>query len=313
MIEKTIAFDLGGTNTRAAIVGVDGSISDRVSIPTPRHRSAGDFLDDVAAVALDLKSKADAGCIGFGVAAVVDSKRNRLLSSPNISQLNEIDLVGDLKERTGLDVFLENDATAAAVGEHWLGAGKGSEQMICITLGTGVGGGLVLDGKPFYGADGSAGEIGHVCVDIDGYPCGCGSSGCLEQYASGTALVRIAKELVSRFPDSELHSRFDFEPKDVFTAGINGDAAAIETFKIMGTYLGVAIGGLVNLLNPEVIVITGGVSAGWELFIPFAKDEMLKRAFQQPAERVKIVRGTLKDDAGVLGAAKRAFTCKGFS
>jgi glucokinase len=313
MIEKTIAFDLGGTNTRAAIVGGDGSIENRVSIPTPRHRSAADFLDDVAEVALNLKDKADVKCIGFGVAAVVDSRKNRLLSSPNISQLNEIDLVSDLKERTGLDVFLENDATAATIGEHWLGAGRGSEQMICITLGTGVGGGLVFEGKPYYGADGSAGEIGHVCVDIDGHPCGCGSHGCLEQYSSGTALVRITKELLPKFPGSNLHSRFEFEPKDVFEAGIAGDEAAIAAFRTMGVYLGVAVAGLVNLLNPEVIVITGGVAAGWALFIPSTKDEMFKRAFQQPAESVKIVRGTLKDDAGVLGAAKRAFTCKGFS
>ena len=313
MSKKVIGIDLGGSNIRAAIVGPDGSIDGRVHVPTPKTLDAGQMADMVAKLVDELQGQNGASSIGLAIAAVVDAKRNRIVTSPNLSQLNDFDFAKELGERAGLDVVLENDATAAAIGEHWLGAGKGSENMICVTLGTGVGGGLIIEGEPVYGADGNAGEIGHICLDADGPPCGCGSNGCLEQYSSGTAIVRLTRELLANSPESSLHSHLEFTSQDVSAAAMQGDHAATEAFKIAGKRLGMALAGLVNLLNPEVIVIAGGVANSWDLFIGAAREELAKRAFQQPAERVKIVRGTLGDDAGVLGAAKRAFSNKGFS
>ena len=313
MSKKVIGIDLGGSNIRAAIVEPDGSIDGRVYVPTPKTLDAGQMADMVAKLVDELQGQNGASSIGLAIAAVVDAKRNRIVTSPNLSQLNDFDFAKELGGRAGLDVVLENDATAAAIGEHWLGAGKGSENMICVTLGTGVGGGLIIEGEPVYGADGNAGEIGHICLDADGPPCGCGSNGCLEQYSSGTAIVRLTRELLANSPESSLRSHLEFTSQDVSAAAMQGDRAATEAFKIAGKRLGMALAGLVNLLNPEVIVIAGGVANSWDLFIGAAREELAKRAFQQPAERVKIVRGTLGDDAGVLGAAKRAFSNKGFS
>ncbi|MEO5860355.1 MAG: ROK family protein, partial [Pyrinomonadaceae bacterium] len=197
----------------------------------------------------------------------------------------------------------ENDANSAAVGERWKGAAKGVRNSIHVTLGTGVGGGIIIDGTLVRGIDGTAGEIGHIAVEPEGYPCGCGSRGCVEQYASATAIVRIAKELMPKYPETELRSNLELTPLDVFESGIAGDRLSLEVFRVAGTYLGIALGGLVNVLNPEAIVIGGGVAAGWDLFIEPLQSEILRRAFQQPGERVKLMRSELGDDAGILGAA----------
>jgi glucokinase len=170
-------------------------------------------------------------------------------------------------------------------------------------LGTGVGGGIIIDGILLRGVDGTAGEIGHIAVEPEGYPCGCGSRGCVEQYASATAIVRIAKELMPQFPETLLRSNLELTPLDVYEAGIQGDRLSLEVFRLSGTYLGIALGGLVNVLNPEAIVVGGGVSAGWALFIEHLESEIKRRAFPHPAERVKLMRSKLGDDAGILGAA----------
>lgn len=314
MSEKIIAVDLGGTNVRGVVIDAHGSISSRISRPTPDRSNAVELLDTFAQLVGDLKGQADdIGVVSVAAAAVLDKRDARKTKWPNIPALADVDFPAEIEKRTGLKVLIENDATAAAIGEHWLGAAKGSEHAICITLGTGVGGGIISNGKPVFGAIGTAGEIGHICLDINGPKCGCGSNGCLEQYSSGTAIVRIVRELFEEFPDSTLRSRSTFEPKDVFEAGKSGDTASVRAFEIAGTSLGTALAGLINVLDPEVIVITGGVAAAWELFIEATWREVRYRAFQQPAENVKIVRGALGDDAGVIGAARRAFQSKGFS
>ncbi|HMS08846.1 MAG TPA: ROK family protein, partial [Pyrinomonadaceae bacterium] len=179
---------------------------------------------------------------------------------------------------------------------------------ICVTLGTGVGGGIIIDGKPLRGIDGTAGEIGHICVEPFGHPCGCGSVGCLEQYSSATAVVRMARELLSEFPDSIVASGDDVSSLDIYNAAISGDPMANEVFCRFGFYLGVALGGLINVLNPEVIVIGGGASESWDVFIEPLNGEIRKRAFKRPADRVTIVKAKLGDDAGILGVAKLAFS-----
>jgi glucokinase len=210
----------------------------------------------------------------------------------------------DLHEALGIDVILENDATAAAIGEHWLGASREYENSICVTLGTGVGGGILFNGQALRGPDGTAGEIGHICVEPSGHPCGCGSWGCLEQYASATAVVRMAGEIADE--GSTLDTSKPFTAKDVFETAKSGDKACVETFRSMGRHLGLALAGLINALNPEAIVFAGGMSAAWDMFIEETRGQIMKRAFREPGLRAKLVRAELGDDAGILGVASLA-------
>ena len=311
MRDTVLAADLGGTNLRIAAVDGEGNVVHRSRVSTPASKSREDIavcIGDLAlqcVEALGPESRPAAFCVT--APAIISAKDGTIFSSPNLPDLNGFDLAGVLEQRLGLPVVLENDANAAAVGESWKGASKGADNSICVTLGTGVGGGLIIDGRLVRGADGTAGEVGHITVEPNGYECGCGNFGCVEQYSSATAITHITALLKADFPQSSLANVEHPSPVEVFDAGKNGDPLALEVFRQVGTYLGVALAGLVNVLNPEVIVIGGGVSASWDLFIEYTREQIKKRAFRQPGERVKLVRAALGDDAGTLGAAKLAF------
>lgn len=190
-----------------------------------------------------------------------------------------------------------------------LGSARDVQTSICITLGTGVGGGIVLDGELWRGADNSAGEIGHMSVDpFAEVVCGCGSRGCLEVYASATAIVRMTYESLNDHPSSSLQNEANITSEVVYRAGMASDELALAVFRRVGVYLGVGLANLVNVINPEMIVIGGGVANGWELFADHAKQEMTKRAFPVPGSRVEIRRAECGDDVGLLGAARLALT-----
>jgi len=307
MEKIVLAADLGGTNLRMAAVDGSGEILFRTRIATPTSGKQADIVSAILEVIKEcrdgLGGNVEFAAFGAAVPAIVNSRAGMILRSPNVPELNGLDFSGRFSKELSIPVVLENDANAAAVGENWKGASKGVANSIHVTLGTGVGGGLIIDGKLHRGIDGTAGEIGHIAVVPDGHPCGCGSVGCVEQYASATAIERIARELLPKYPESALHSRSDISPLDVYNAGMEGDRLSLETFRLVGTYLGTALGGLVNVLNPEAIVIGGGASAGWTLFIEHLRSEIFRRAFLHPAERVRLVRSELGDDAGILGAA----------
>ncbi len=311
MDELVLAGDLGGTNLRIAAVDAAGGVIYRAEAETPRHPNAGKVVDAVVNLAMECREAVgrdrDVKGFGFAIPAIIQFDEGKIFSSPNLPELNGFDLSAELADKLGLKVTLENDATAAAIGEHWLGASRGFDSSICVTLGTGVGGGIILNGQPLRGLDGTAGEIGHICVEPLGVACGCGSFGCLEQYSSATAITRIAIELKSEFTESELSKLNTFDALTVYKFGIAGDPLGIEVFRRAGVYLGIALSGLINVLNPEVIVIGGGAAEGWDLFIGHLRAEIRKRAFQQPAERAKIVRAALGGDAGIVGAARLAF------
>jgi glucokinase len=317
MQKLILAADLGGTNLRMAVVSSEGEIIHRARDLTPNSSDPALIVDALVEIANECisasRSKGDVVSFGVAVPAVVDCKRGTILSAPNLPALDGFSLASAMAGRLSIPVSLENDATAAAIGEHWLGNSREFNNIIHVTLGTGVGGGIILNGEPLRGVDGTAGEIGHICVEPEGHPCGCGSRGCVEQYSSGSAIVRIATEMMPSFLGSALGDVKDLTSEDVFDAGIKGDALAIETFQIMGRYLGIALAGLVNVLNPEAIVIGGGVSNGWDLFIEPVRREIAERAFQRPAERVTIVRASLGDDAGTLGVAFLAIQEQGRS
>jgi len=241
------------------------------------------------------------------VPGTVNVEEGAVVKAPNLPCLDGFPLAATLTEQLDLPAILENDANAAAVGEMWQGAAVGCNTIICVTLGTGVGGGIILNGKLWRGVDGAAAEIGHMCVDpFGGVACTCGSRGCLEVFASATAIVRMTREASPRYPDSVLQGREDRTAETIFEAGQQGDELALEIFRRMGVYLGIGLANLINILNPEMIVIGGGVVNGWDLFEKHMHQQVEERAFPLLAARVKIERAKCGDDAGLLGAARLA-------
>lgn len=307
-----LAADLGGTNVRVAAVRSDGKILTRESGSTPDSNNFEELVDKFVSLARSALANAgpaegEPAVFGIALPGAIDTAAGVVIQSPNLPEMDQMPFAEKLGSRLGVPVILENDANAAAIGENWLGASRGAMNSICVTLGTGVGGGVIIDGKLLRGADGAAGELGHMSVIYDGEKCGCGSFGCIEQYASATAIVRMAKEFAAEFGGSMMRISDELTAADVYDAGVAGDAAALAVFRKMGECLGTSLAGLVNLLNPEIIVIGGGASAGWDLFIGHTRELIDKKAYRRSAERVKIVRAALGDDAGIIGAARTAF------
>jgi len=307
------AADLGGTHLRAAVVGCDGTIHYRFKQPTPKSEKPDGIVHALVDAAHEGERQTaprggQISAISIAVPGTVNIENGVVVKAPNVPCLDGFRLGAALESELKWPAILENDANAAAIGEMWQGAGRGYNSIVCVTLGTGVGGGIILDGQLWRGADGSAAEIGHLGVDpFGGVPCGCGSRGCLEVYASATAIVRMTREARPRYPDSILHTSEDLTSETVYQAGLEGDELALEVFRRMGVYLGIGLASLVNLLNPEIIVIGGGLSNGWELFERHMHQQVLERAFALPARKVKITRAECGDDAGFLGAARLAF------
>jgi glucokinase len=312
--EFVFAADLGGTHLRVGTVDRNGKICCRQMQPTPQAEKPNEIVRALIDAVHECARQTEAqGGVLTAVSVVVPGTVNVadgvVVKAPNVPCLDGFRLAAALESELEWPVILENDANAAAIGEMWRGAGQGYCTLICVTLGTGVGGGIILDGKLWRGADGSAGEIGHIGVDpFAGVACTCGSRGCLEVYASATAIVRMTREARPRYPNSILHNTEDLTSAKIYQAGREGDELAIEVFRRMGVYLGIGLASLINVLNPEIVVIGGGLSNGWELFEKHMHQQVIERAFPIPARRVKIVRAQCGDDAGLLGAARLAFT-----
>jgi len=303
------AVDLGGTHLRVALVDDTGRILNHLKQETPR--AAEKVVDALVSAAQKWDSdKLPIVAASIMVPGAVDSAKAELLQAPNLPSLVNFGLKPELERRLGWPVVLENDANAAAVGEMWLGAARGCRDVVSVTLGTGVGGGVILDGKLWRGSHGSAGEIGHTTVDpFSGLKCKCGNTGCLELFASATAIVRMTRENLSLFHGSRLKSD-DLTAEQVYEAGRDGDELALAVFKRFGMYLGVGLANLINLIDPEIIVISGGAVNGWDLFAPEMYRQVEERAFRTTAQQVRIARAECGDNAGLLGAARLALACK---
>jgi glucokinase len=303
------AVDLGGTHLRVALVDSTGKIHTQLKRHTPKDHSPHVLVETLASVA-DEWRRSDYGPISAAsvmVPGAVDSAQAVVLSAPNLPSLINFGLKAVLQERLEWPVVLENDANAAAIGEMWLGAARGCRDVVSVTLGTGVGGGVVLGGKLWRGAHGSAGEIGHTTVDpFSDLKCKCGNTGCLELFASATAIVRMARESLSQFPPATLSAE-NLTAEQIFDAGRQGDELALSVFKRAGKYLGIGLANLMSLIDPEIIVINGGVVNGWELFAADMYEEVAERAFHATAQQVRIARAECGDNAGLLGAARLAF------
>ena len=290
MGDYAIGVDLGGTNLRVAAVDVDGTMLVKSELPTEVSRGRDEVIDALCRAAQkvvrEMRERSGGGKllgIGVGVPGLIDSESGRLLESPNLPGWNDYDVKGEIERRLGTKVILENDANVAALGELWLGAGRGSESLCMYTLGTGVGGGLVLEGRIWRGWNGMAGELGHCNVEPEGHHCGCGSRGCLEQYASATAVVRMARKAVGTGRPTALRSLTTaaggMTSRMVYECAMGGDAEAKKVFERVGRALGVAIADMVNILNLPLYVIGGGVSSAWDAFAPAMFAEVRKRSF----------------------------------
>jgi glucokinase len=302
-----IGVDLGGTNLRIAGVTREGEVLQLRREETRAEAGPEDLLERLAAGLLGVEevlTRSGWEVLGasLGVPGVISRRRGVVESSPNLPGWKKIHLLRRLRRRVSLPLLLENDANAAVYGEYWAGSGKGKSTIVLLTLGTGVGGGIIIDGRLLRGADGMAGEIGHLTVEREGEPCPCGNRGCLERYASARGISgRYLGLLGGGAP--EMPAEGSGEAAWVHSLALQGDLMALRTFREAGVYLGIAMAAIVNIINPEAIIIGGGVLPAWDLFIPSAREEMMARAFQAPAERVELLPAALGDHAGFIGAA----------
>jgi glucokinase len=307
-----IAIDIGGTNLRLCLVDRLGRVLFRERQPTDIGRGRDDFLDRLHAGIVHLKNKGTTDGwqvtgIGVGVPGLI-SNEGLVYSSVNLQPLDGLHLRQVITDAVGLPSIIVNDANAWAWGEKCFGAGKGMASFLMLTLGTGVGSGLVLNDRLWTGADGVAAEYGHATVEPEGRQCRCGNCGCLEQYASANAIVSTTLEALHQESGSSLTTfpREEITSAAIADAAAKGDALARSVFNGAGRYLGIACATAANLLNLDGIILGGGVAASFDLLAEPMRKEVVARAFPIPAQRLKIVQSELGDDAGILGAAAMA-------
>ncbi|MEQ6387914.1 ROK family glucokinase [Bacillaceae bacterium S4-13-58] len=306
-----IGVDIGGTSVKIAFIHDDGTILAKWEIPTRIENNGQYILTDIASSINEHVSKYNldksklVGC-GVGAPGFVDSKEGFVYQAVNIGWKN-FDLSNRLKALISIPVFVENDANLAALGENWMGSGRQSNDLMCVTLGTGVGAGIISNGVLISGANGTGGEIGHITVNADGAPCNCGRNGCLETVASATGIIRLAIEALNRPEAGELKARFEAKgeltAKDVFDAAKNQDQKALEIVEYITKELGLSLSNLAIALNPERIVIGGGVSKAGQFLLDGIEKWFNHFSLGRTKEAVKFVIASLGNDAGVYGGA----------
>ena len=311
-----VGVDLGGTNIVAGALTDDGSdVLALRSEPTRADQGADSvierivrMIDTVIGETLAETGAKRSNVVGVGVGAPgpLDRERGLVVTTPNLGWTN-FPLRDVIAERTGIETRIDNDANCATLGEWWLGAARGARNVVGMTIGTGIGGGLILDGKLYHGSSDVAGEIGHATIDVTGRLCKCGNYGCLEAYASGPSIAARAREAIAGDSESLLYRMVKgnlerITAATVYEAAKLGDEVAVDVVRETARFLGAGIANLLNIFNPDVVVIAGGVTqAGDTLFEPLRK-EVRKRAFRPAVEACRIVPGTLPGSAGVVGA-----------
>ncbi len=314
-------IDLGGTNVRLALVSPEGKILfrwERATASMPDQEALVTTLaGDLAAAAEEARSRGwEIQGGGIGVPGRILPREGRVVFSPNVPALNECSLVPRLAPQVSWPLFLENDANLFTLGEHWLGAGAGHEHLLGITLGTGVGGGLILNGRLWVGTEGTAGEIGHMTVDPEGKKCHCGNRGCLETMASAFWTVAWVKEQLAQGASSWLRELYEAEPdaiqgETLVLPVLRNDPLIRRAFERVGRSLGQAIAGVVHLLGLSRVVIGGRFARAWAMFQPSLAEELHRRLTLFPPEAVSVTPAQLGDDAGLVGAARLAWQAVG--
>ena len=302
MAEYSIGLDLGGTNLRAAAIGRSGQILEKTSGATNFSEGREAVLADIVAAILRLREEhgaAGLAGIGVGVPGFIRIKEGFITNSNNLPYLENFPVRDEISRRLGTAVILENDANAAALGEKWMGAGREVDDLVLLTLGTGIGGGIISGGRVLRGYVGMAGELGHMTVVPNGNPCGCGNQGCLEKHASATAVVAMA---------NMLHLGENLTSRDVCDlAGQPGETGekARTIWRVMGESLGAALATLVNTFNFPLYLLSGGMLPAWEFFAPHMLRVVEQRSFTYRATKseTRIAQATLGNEAGLYGAA----------
>lgn len=306
-----IGIDVGGTNIKIALVNEKGSIIYSNSIPTRAEMgyeyTINNMKEAIADLLKETKSNAkDIEGLGFGFPGQIDCQKGIVRLAPNIPGWVDVPIAEIMEKEFGIPTRVDNDVRCAALGELNFGAGVGCENLVCITVGTGIGSGLIINGKLVRGASNAAGEIGHIKLDIQGGPlCGCGDRGCLEAFASGPSIVAMAEEYIKGGKSTKYRelANPDITPYIVSEAAKQGDAVAKRIFTIMGEYIGMGLVSVVNLLNPEKIIIGGGVAAAGDILLNPIKETILKRSMPISGAAVKVVPAQLGNTAGVIGAS----------
>jgi glucokinase len=338
MANFSIGVDLGGTNLRIAAVSSEGELLEKVTLGTKvvlgRDHVINEMCDAIQRLSAKYKASGKFLGAGIGIPGIIDMPTGMLRKSANLPGWEEYPVRAEIERRLNARVVLENDANVAALGEQWLGAARGVPNMAVVTLGTGIGGGIVLGGKIWHGMNGMAGEFGHVTVEPEGRPCGCGSHGCAEQYASASSIMRMAREAIASGQAQSFAQAASSDPefgaKSIYNLAIQGDENARRIFRSFGRYLGILLAGLVNVLNLDMFVIGGGVSSAWDAFAPNMFEELRERSLVYAATAPKdplslksseeegaaaqtesrgerktiITRALLGSDAGLYGAAR---------
>jgi len=297
MPQYSIGVDLGGTNLRAAAIDRDGKMLDKISGSTDYKEGREAVLSDIAGAIATLRTRhGDVGLagIGVGVPGFIRIREGFITGSNNLPYLENFPVRDELSRRLGTTVILENDANAAALGEKWIGAGKGVDDLVLLTLGTGIGGGIISCGRIIRGFVGMAGELGHVTCVPNGNPCGCGNRGCLEKHASATAVVAMAKLM-------GLGDQITSE--EVYNLAMKGNPKAHEIFVCMGRYLGIALATLINAFNFPLYLLGGGVLGAWNLFAPPMVEEIKRRSYTFRATNTRVEKAGLGNQSGLYGAA----------
>lgn len=307
-----VGVDLGGTNLRCAVVDENHAVVSRHQCPTGAAEGAdaviGRLVDGIARVVGDAGlSASDIAAAGVGMPGPINQRTGVVYSATNMPGWDNVPLAEIMTQRTGIASFLENDANCAGWGEFTAGAGKGSANMVMVTIGTGIGGAIIIDGKLIHGRDGTAGELGHLCVVNGGRSCGCGAKGCVEAYASASSVARRFQDLMREGWKSPLSAKGDaVTSRDIFIAATEGDPVALHVVEGTGYYLGVLCASLAEALNPDRCVVSGGmIDAGEELFAAIRKTCLEWN--RHPAVRtMEIVPAALGANAGLVGAANCA-------
>ena len=315
MPDFSIGVDLGGTNLRIAAVTNDGKLLEKITLGVKiivgRDQVINEMCDAIQRLSEKYKTGGNLLGIGIGVPGIIDMASGMLRKSANLPGWEEYPVRAEIERRLGARVVLENDANVAALGEQWLGAAQAVPNMAVVTLGTGIGGGIVLNGKIWHGMNGMAGEFGHVTLEPEGPACGCGNRGCAEQFASATSIMRMAREAIASGEAPSLakaaSSDAEFGAKSIYNLAIQGDEHARRIFRSFGRYLGILLSGLINILNLDMFVIGGGVSSAWDAFAPNMFEELRERcmvyAATAPANPLEVGRAQQREGASMQTAS----------
>ena len=297
----SIGVDLGGTNLRVAAVDSSGKMLQRESVAACFDKGPLRVINSIVEIVERMRAHGggyELRGVGIGVPGFIDMDLGVIVGSANLPGFQGFPIRDEIQQRLGIPIILENDANAAALGEMWIGAGKNVKDLILLTLGTGIGGGIVIDGKVMHGAHGMAGEFGHMTVIPEGNPCGCGNRGCLEKHASASAIAAMA---------SLMHFGHDLTSEQVYELALQGNQRAKMVFESMGRALGIAIANLINIFNFPLYLISGGPLPAWDFFAPSMLAEVASRSFIFSLTGTRIEKALLGADAGLYGAAYLPF------